>query len=74
MTRRGIAMTFSSPSEKMDRSAILSLNADLSNIFTAIQNLQTRRKEITGSRGGNAALASLLTALDELGIIKDSTT
>lgn len=29
---------------------------------------------VTGSRGGNAALASLLTALDTLGIINDSTT
>lgn len=30
--------------------------------------------EITGSRGSNAALTSLLSALDALGIIKDSTT
>lgn len=29
---------------------------------------------VTGSRGGNAALASLLTALDGLGLITDSTT
>lgn len=29
---------------------------------------------VTGSRGGNAALASLLTALDQLGIITDRTT
>jgi len=29
---------------------------------------------ITGSRGGNAALASLLTALDSYNIITDSTT
>lgn len=29
---------------------------------------------VTGSRGGNAALASLLTALDTLGLITDSTT
>ena len=74
MTRRGLSMTFSSDSEKMDRSAILSLNADLANIFTSIQNLQTRRKEITGSTAGNVALQNLLTALDDLGIIKDSTT
>lgn len=29
---------------------------------------------VTGSRGGNAALASLLTALDAVGLIKDETT
>lgn len=32
------------------------------------------RPTITGSRGGNAALASLLTALSQLGLITDSTT
>ncbi len=32
------------------------------------------RPDVTGSRGGNAALASLLTALDSLGAITDSTT
>lgn len=32
------------------------------------------RQTITGSRGGNAALASLLTALHTLGLITDSTT
>jgi len=32
------------------------------------------RPSITGSRGGNAALASLLTALDTLGLIDDNTT
>ena len=32
------------------------------------------RPDVTGSRGGNAALASLLTALDSLGVITDSTT
>lgn len=30
--------------------------------------------EVTGSRGGNAALASLLTALDAQGYIKNNTT
>ena len=29
--------------------------------------------DITGSRGGNAALASVLTALETLGLITDST-
>jgi hypothetical protein len=32
------------------------------------------QQAVTGSRGGNAALASLLTALDTLGIIDDQTT
>jgi len=35
---------------------------------------QSTRLDITGSRGGNAALASLLSALDASGIITDSTT
>ena len=34
----------------------------------------TTRQTITGSRGGNAALASLLTALASHGLITDSTT
>lgn len=33
-----------------------------------------QRPSVTGSRGSNAALASLLTALDGLGIISDNTT
>ncbi len=32
------------------------------------------RPNVTGSRGGNAALASVLTALSQLGLISDSTT
>lgn len=32
------------------------------------------RPTVTGSRGGNAALASLLTALEDLGLIVDSST
>jgi hypothetical protein len=77
--RAGITKTFlltgrSQGSKELSWSDILAVNRDLENIFNTLQNLQTRRKEITGSRGGNAALASLLTALDELGIIKDSTT
>lgn len=34
----------------------------------------TAKPTITGSRGGNAALASLLSALDTLGLVVDSTT
>jgi hypothetical protein len=36
--------------------------------------LSTTPPVVTGSRGGNAALASLLTQLDAAGIIKDQTT
>jgi hypothetical protein len=32
------------------------------------------RPTVTGSRGGNAALASLLSALANLGLIRDTTT
>lgn len=37
-------------------------------------NAAVARPSVTGSRGGNAALASLLTALDTLGIITNNTT
>jgi hypothetical protein len=57
-----------------DKGDCLAVNRDLENIFAVLQSLQTRRKEILGSTGGNVALQNLLTALDELGIIKDSTT
>lgn len=43
--------------------------------FQAITNkFNAIPPEVTGSRGGNAALASLLTNLDTLGIISDKTT
>lgn len=46
--------------------------------FLAITNkfnlLFENPPEVTGSRGGNAALASLLTQLQAQGYIKDSTT
>lgn len=35
---------------------------------------QTAKQTVTGSRGGNAALASLLTALENIGLITDSST
>ena len=41
--------------------------------FAKMQPLQTRQT-VTGAKGGNAALASLLTALANLGFIIDSTT
>lgn len=58
----------------VSKSDVLAINRDLENVFLNLQNIQTKRITITGSRGGNAALASLLTALDALNIIKDSTT
>jgi len=36
--------------------------------------VQANRPSITGSRGGNAALASLLTALDAMGLVTNNTT
>lgn len=40
------------------------------------ENLErkTSKPKVTGSRGGNAALKNLLTALDTAGLIKDETT
>lgn len=35
---------------------------------------QQQRQTVTGAKGGNAALTSLLTALVNLGLITDSTT
>ena len=40
----------------------------------SLQDLTRNPLTITGSRGGNAALASLLTALAGLGLVKDGTT
>lgn len=49
----------------------------LDTIVAAVQQLQARRSaaavSVTGSRAGGAALENLLTALAELGIIKDDT-
>jgi len=60
--------------DNFDKTDMLAINRDLENIFSSLQRLQTKRYEVTGSRGGNLALASLLTALENLEIIKDSTT
>lgn len=43
-------------------------------IVTKFNLLFENPPAVTGSRGGNAALASLLTALDAQGYIKDNTT
>jgi hypothetical protein len=39
-----------------------------------IQDAINAKPTITGSKGGNAALASLLTALAAMGLIQDNTT
>ncbi len=43
-------------------------------LYGAFSATPTTKPTVTGSRGGNAALASLLTALATLGWITDSTT
>ena len=53
------------------RTLISNLRADL---FGMAISVPLGRQTITGSRGGNAALASLLTALAAFGLITDSTT
>lgn len=44
------------------------------NVFDVIQSAVSSKPTVTGSRGGNAALASLLTTLASLRIIVDGTT
>lgn len=53
------------------RALFTNLRADL---FGLAISVPIGRQTITGSRGGNAALASLLTALAAFGLITDSTT
>lgn len=67
-------LLLSGKNKKFDEADVIAVNRDLENIFTCLQRLQTKKYEITGSKGGNAALASLLTALENMDIIKDSTT
>lgn len=55
----------------------VSLNQALQTLDTEIQGKLTAPvspPSVTGSRGGNAALASLLTVLASLGLITDNTT
>lgn len=47
---------------------------DVSHVNVFIGPLDLRKRIITGSRGGNAALANLLTALATMNLITDSTT
>jgi len=50
--------------------ALIALQADVNTRFTT----PSTPPAVTGSRGGNAALASLLTTLATLGLITDNTT
>ena len=76
--------------ECKDKSVTLNINGPADNILQAIKitnnaagtlikigffnQSEVPRPTVTGSRAGNAALASLLTALDSLGLIIDNTT
>lgn len=50
------------------------LNLNSNNIRNPNQILPVNVPKITGSKGGNAALASLITALAKLGLVVDETT
>lgn len=51
------------------------VSAAVANLEKQVSELQTKTvPTVTGSKGGNAALASLLTALAGLGLVKDGTT
>lgn len=55
----------------------VTLNAALNQLESEITgklNVPVDPPSVTGSRGGNAALASLLSALNTLGLIIDNTT
>ena len=48
--------------------------ANLEKQVSEAQSLTKNPPTVTGDKGGNAALASLLTALAGLGVVKDGTT
>ena len=51
------------------------VSAAVANLEKQVGELQTKNPPtITGDKGGNAALASLVTALAGLGLVKDGTT
>ncbi len=52
----------------------LGRNSDLLEGYLRIKDAAYSPPTVTGSRGGNAALTSLLTTLHNLGIITDATT
>lgn len=53
---------------------ILGSATDVVGFFGGASGVGVSKPTVTGSKGGNAALLSLLTALSDLGLIKDSTT
>ncbi len=67
----GVTIQSNLRSVDIEAGAKLSLNANQLSFFSATG---TGKPTITGSKGGNAALASLLTALAGFGLIVDSTT
>lgn len=78
-TAFGVTSIFSGPADlvlwevALNGTAVLSAKHDGTNPkFGAFGVTEVVRPTVTGSRGGNAALASLLSALDDLGWITDS--
>lgn len=55
-------------------SAVSAAVASVEKQVSELQGLTSSPPTITGSKGGNAALASLITALAGLGLVKDGTT
>lgn len=73
----------SSPSMLLAPDPLQQIDTDLQQLIAAVNRVgqlltdllaQQSGQIVTGSRGGNAALASLLTALDNAGIITNNTT
>lgn len=62
-----------SPFQQLDTD-IQQLTRAVLQVVAAINGLKANPQAVTGSRAGNAALASLLTALAAQGIIVDNTT
>lgn len=70
----GSAPTGSEPSIVIASDGSLTLQGSQGSGITFSSGSAVTPISVTGSRGGNAALASLLTALDSVGLITDSTT
>jgi hypothetical protein len=43
-------------------------------VLVALQQQEAEAPEVTGAKGGNAALANLLVALEDAGLVVDNTT
>jgi hypothetical protein len=59
---------------RLGNSGFIHIRLGASNQIGFFEANGTTKQTITGSRGGNAALASLLTALANHGLITDSST